>query len=184
MYEIGELNKIQELMDANVRIGDEIASEPDIYVHSSSELLVRNLAVIVDRLSIEHFNALSDDTMDKFKAMIFMASDIAPTKESDTVRFKDESDEEFDHRMNLVQPIHSFQKLTYSWNKAKTESSDGRNISKLKFATKAAAITFASTLGETYNVPEVKETIGYFQRNTSAASIVLARTLIELHNNI
>jgi len=183
MYEIGSVSHIQELMDANVRIGDEIASQPDVYVHSSSELLVRNLAVIANRLSIERFNALSDDTMDKFKAMIFMASDIAPVNEADMIRLRDESDEEFDHRMSVTQPVHSFQQMTYSWNRAKTNSSDGRNISKLKFATKAAAITFASTLGETYNVPEVKETIRYFQRNTSAASIVLARTLIELHNN-
>ena len=184
MYEIGELNEIQELMDANVRIGDKIASEPGVYVHSSSELLVRNLAVITNRLSIERFHTLSDDTMDKFKAMIFIASDIAPVKEDDKEQLDDESDEEFNHRMNIAQPIHSFQEMTYTWNRAKTESSDGRNISKLKFATKAAAITFASTLGETYNVPEVKETIGYFQSNTSAASRVLARTLIKLHNNI
>jgi len=183
MYEIGELNKIQELMDANVRIGDEIASEPDVFVHSSSELLVRNLAVITNRLSIERFNTLSDNTMDKFKAMIFMASDIAPINEEDLMRLRGESDEEFDHRMSVTQPIHSFQQMTHLWNKAKTKSSDERTISKLKFATKSAADTFASTLGETYNVPEVKETIGYFQRNTSAASIGLARTLIELHNN-
>jgi hypothetical protein len=133
---------------------------------TGADFVLRNLAVITDRLSPQQFDALPKEVKDQVIVVAHVAHDVAPLEESDLERIPGETDSAFNYRTNIWGQLHALQRLVYG---QEYDTDDTLMMSRLRFAVHAAGHAFAGVLEETAEVPVIKETMRYFTGNTEAA---------------
>jgi hypothetical protein len=165
-------NETQRLADKNRYAAEVIGNTATVFDADGADMIMRNLAVITDRLSPAQFDALSDSTRHQIGVVSFIAQEAAPQTDGDRVRHQDESDEDYRYRTNIYGPLHALQAKIHS---KKFDPNDAYTVSKLRFAVTGAGHAFASALTESIAIPVIDETQRYFWGNTNAAVKVADR---------
>lgn len=166
---------MQRLADIHKDASEIVGRTAETFDPHAADLVLRNLAVMTDRLSPAQFSALSETTREQVGVVAFIANDVAPQAEEDKIPHPDESEEDNKYRTTIWGPIHSLQTKIHTKN---YNPNDEFVISKLRFAIKASGLAFASVLEESTTIPTIVETERYFWGNTEAAARA-ARRLIE-----
>lgn len=180
MHSSGEvIHPIESLLMTNSAAAEIIANDQEGLDGYGADLIMRNLAVITDRLSASEFDCLPKGVKDQVYAITFMADDIAPISEQDSIRHPHEDDEAYNYRMDVWQRIHNLQAYVHTRGHDKN---DPHELSKIRFVVDGASHAFAAVLEATKGLPAVAETVGYFRGNANAAAkraaqISLSRTI-------
>ncbi len=164
---------IELLAEENITISQEIARNDEDLDYESADLILRNAAVITDRLNFQQLKGLSEQTQEQLMVLAFIASDLAPLSAEDLELEPEEDPHDHMYRTTIWQQIHAFQTKVHTKN---YDSENNLEMSKIRYGVEAAGLAFASTLKETSHIPVIAKTVGYFQRNTSGAQVRTART--------
>ena len=157
----------QELGLLTTTTAETVARNTEFFDDIAADLLLRNMAVLADRLKPNDFYSLEPSVLDQIAVVVHVAQDIAPLKEEDTERRANESEQEHAYRVNVWQPIHSLQKKIHTRD---YDPKDSTEMSKIRFGVYAAGKAFQSALLETKSLSAIVETEGYFWGNVTAAA--------------
>lgn len=159
------MNKLSRAVNLTNLAAEQIANDKTGFNLNAGDLVARNFAVLMGRLSFEEFNNLSSDTQLDILDAANMARGLAKIPKEDLKKYRDESEDEFKFRMMIRQPLHNYQRLL---NTGMKETDPAKN--KLhRRASKLFSIAFEATARETNHLPLVSETAGYFEKNSEAA---------------
>ena len=157
---------VQALIDANEIAGLAIARNTEGFDSTGADMIMRNIAVICDRMQPQDFNALSQEARDQVAVVAHISHDLAPMKEIDREKHGNETDEQHQYRIGVWGPIHTLQSKVHI---SDFNEDDKLQMSKIRFGVVAASKAFGAVLQETQNLPQISETVRYFQSNTDAA---------------
>lgn len=76
-------NTVLELIENNKLASAAIARNSERFNFGGADMIMRNIAVICDRLKPHDFKALSKETSDQVAVVAHIANDVAPINESD-----------------------------------------------------------------------------------------------------
>lgn len=165
-HESNPNNQVLELIEKNELASAAIARNPEQFNVGGADMIMRNMAVLSDRLNVQEFEALSKEARDQVAVVVHIANDVAPIDELDIIKHARESDQEYEYRKNVRGPMFALHRKISLYGE---DESDQLLMSKIRFGVEAAGKAFGSVLHETQHLSEVNETISYFQGNTNAA---------------
>lgn len=160
---------IELLSMATIRAAEDVSRTEGPLYFDAADLLTRNTVVILDRLNREDFAALPQGVQEQVGALVAMSTQVVPVEAEDLALRSGESDEAFEFRAGILEPIRALQRYLHipPINK---EVEDATTQSRLKFAIQAAAFAFTGILQATQNSPKISREMPYFLRNVQAAA--------------
>lgn len=166
IHELNPNNQILDLIKKNEMVSAAIARNPEQFNFGGADLIMRNMAILSDRLNVQDFEVLSREARDQVAVVVHVANDVAPIDESDIIQHHKESDEEYEYRKSVRGPLFALDRTVSC---AEVDESNQLLMSKIRFGVEAAGKAFGSVLYETQHLKDVNNTISYFHSNTSAA---------------
>lgn len=164
--ELAVRSPVDVLIETNEILAASIARDVDRFNADGADLLVRNMATILEWLSASEFNALSRETRDKVAVLARISQDVAPIEDAKLARYSDEDDETYEYRTKITDPILSFQLKLANGD---FDISNALNASKIRCGISAVGGAIGSTLNETQGLPKIARKVNFLQRNTSRA---------------
>ncbi len=155
------------VIDQTVFAGQMIVGEHGNPDPGVADLVVRNLAVLTDRIKPNQFDRLPQSTQDQVRDVASLGRAIAEISPADLERLPNETDEQFSYRSEVRQPIQALQAFFHN---REMSTDDTLQQGALRYAISESTEAFDSLLSHTYQLPSVNETLGYFQGNAGAAS--------------
>lgn len=159
------MTRFIELAQANVESAQAIVRTPS-FDDTAAELLMRNAAVITDRLKADEFWSLPRNVGSKAIEAADIAISLAPLDLADTIPLPFETKAEHIYRLTVWQPLHSLQSKIAE---RKFDSDNNNEVTTLKRAVSLGSTAFAAVLLASEANPSIIETERYFWGNTDAA---------------
>lgn len=144
----------------------------------TADLILRNTAVAVDRLSPAVFGKLSASTQDAIFDASKAAKDLAPSDPIDEEREAGESDAEYAYRTSVYHPLYSLQGKFHTSNFKATTAEE---VARARQAVKLASKAFGAIARESHELPAIEETFSYFMNNAVAAATRIKRLCEQNH---
>lgn len=163
---IHDINSIVEQNNIAAVFVAETLDSPD---YITADLLLRNTAVLADRLTPSQFGELGKPAIDAMLDAAKVAKELAPLAKADQQRLPSETDAEYEYRIEVWQPLHSFQSAVSHEELNGEQQTMSRAI---KHAVWLASFAFEKVLTDPVvtDFGEIQSTVGYFSGNTHAAS--------------
>ncbi len=160
------MNSFEKLAMANLDAAQAIAANQQHFDDSASELLLRNAAVITDRLQANEFFDLPASAERAALEAAEAANILAPLSNEDLLPLPFEPTLEFHYRTGVWQPLHSFQrKLSIS----EVDKHGRDEVARYKDAVRLGSAAFSAILLANESNPVIRDTERYFWGNTDAA---------------
>jgi hypothetical protein len=161
------MTNYDSLIDLNQQAADIVANPEVRFDQTTSDLIMRNIAVATDRLSPEQFARLSPDAQDAVFDAANAASELAPLDPRDQERLPYETASEHAYRISVYHPLHSLQAWLHVGG---LRPPSPQEEIKLKQSIQLGSRAFKAVISETSGIPVIDETLGYFMSNALAAA--------------
>lgn len=163
------MSEKQEIIEQNNIATDYVVGTPGSFDSTTAELVLRNSAVVVDRLTPQQFAKLGQPAIEAVLNASAIAKEIAPLSAEDQRQLPVETAAEHQFRTEVFQPLHGLQSLV---SLEKFDSSDPATVSMIKKAVWLGSTAFEKVVTDpsASEFPALQSTLGYFGGNSRAAA--------------
>lgn len=160
---------IEEVINQNNAATDYVINNQGPIDNNTAELLLRNTAVVADRLTPKQFSGLGAPAVDAMLDAAATAKEIAPLSEVDLKKLPTETRREHEYRTEIWAPLHRLQSVI---SLGEFDGSDPEMTSAVKRAVWLGSTSFEKVMQDpaTSEYKGVQETVRYFGGNAQAAA--------------
>ena len=146
------------IVDSQVSIDNDIA-----------DLVLRNTAVVADRLSPEQFERLGKQARGALALASSIANEIKPLSKNDLAQHPTETNTEHKYRTEVTLPLHQLQAVV---SLGEYDPSNPKVVSSIKMAVWLGSTAFEKVITDPFasELHTIKTTTGYFGGNSRAAA--------------
>jgi hypothetical protein len=162
------MTSFNEVIELNNEATDFVVGVSSRFDETTADLVLRNAAVVADRLTPSQYFRLSDEAQESLKKAAASALEIAPSRIEDLEKLPHETTLDYIYRINVWQPLHSLQARVHV---GEIDTGDTEQLAKVKRAIWLASTAFERVTSDaaTQEFPEVQRTLHYFKSNASTA---------------
>ena len=157
---------LAELAAIQTAEASEKIAEHGAFDSFAGELIMRNLYVLTDRLTVADYATLSESTKTEIEEVARYARLYLPLDADEIIRSSYDDAITGHYRANIQSPLHKLQKALYTNN---IDTTTPLRSSMVQDVVSTAGQAFAHALGEVETLPAIEETQVYFNDNANAA---------------
>ncbi|MDL2362998.1 MAG: hypothetical protein QFB86_01290 [Patescibacteria group bacterium] len=158
---------IYEIAQQTEEVAENVALHTQKFEDIAAELIMRNMAVIMDRLDPNDYSSMDAGTKSKVQAVAIHTRKIAPIEEGELAQMPFESHSEFVYRASVVHPLHKAQRAIAF---ADFDTYDVEDSKDYRTAVLLAGRGFNAVVGEVGHMTKITRETRYFTGNIAAAA--------------